>query len=69
MDGLPAKSLRWLIFTGAGLLLGGIPGAVGLVASTLSGASDTFLVDHLVRGWKPNQFVEGPLREFVEPRK
>jgi hypothetical protein len=69
MEGLPAKSLRWLIFTGAGLLLGGIPGAAGLIASTLTGVSDTFLVDHVVKGWKPNQFVEGPLRDFVERRK
>jgi len=69
MDSLPAKSLRWLIFTLGGNSLGLLPPPVGLIASTALGASDTFLVDYLAKGWKPNQFVEGPLRKFVEPNR
>lgn len=39
--------------------------AVGVAASTALNILDSFLVDRLVKGWKPNQFVEGVLREFI----
>ena len=59
VDKLPGKSLRFIFFTGAGILLdvagtGGVGTAIGVAAS----AADTFLLDRMIQGWKPNQFVE-----------
>jgi hypothetical protein len=66
-DKLPPKTARWAIFaaagTAAGILLSPLAGAaVGIGLS----AGDSFLVDKLIKGWKPNQFVNGPLRDFVK---
>jgi len=64
IDKLPAKALRWFIFTGGGALLGCLPPPIGNIASTAVSAAE-FLVDKPARGWKPNQFVEGPLKKFI----
>lgn len=62
----PAKSFRWVFFTGAGLLLDlAIPTGLGTAAGVALSAGDAFLLDKIARGWKPNQFVEGPLRRFT----
>jgi hypothetical protein len=69
IDRLPGKSSRWSLFTAAGIgidLLGA--GGVGTVGAAALSAFDSFLLDRLVKGWKPNQFVEGPLRKFVYSR-
>jgi hypothetical protein len=66
-DKLPPKTARWAVFAAAGA-------AAGLLFSPLAGtavgiglsAGDSFLLDKLIKGWKPNQFVNGPLREFVK---
>ncbi len=58
LDKLPTKAMRFLIFTGGGLLVP-VLGSLGL------SAADTFLVDRLLGGWKPNQFVNGPLKGFA----
>jgi hypothetical protein len=60
-DRLPVKSLRWLVFAAIGFATATLNPAIGLLA----GASDTFLVDRFLKGWKPNQFVEGPMRKFT----
>lgn len=64
---LPAKSLRFLLFTGLGL---GVDALVGGVAGTMTGAvlgaTDTFLLDKIIGGWKPSQFVNGPLQDFLQ---
>lgn len=65
-DRLPPKSLRFLVMTGMGALAGfaaNPPAAVG--ASLALSAADYFLIDRILKGWKPNQFIEGPLRRFV----
>jgi hypothetical protein len=67
IDKLPSKSIRWSVFTGAGiigdlLLTGGIGTAVGVSLSVLDG----FFLDKLIKGWKPNQFVEGHLRKLIK---
>lgn len=59
IDKLPSKVIRWSVFTGAGvvgelLLAPGIGTVAGLSLSLL----DEFFLDKLVKGWKPNQFVE-----------
>jgi hypothetical protein len=58
LDKLPTKAIRFLIFTGGELL------APALGSIVLSFA-DTFVVDRLLGGWKPNQFVNGPLKGFA----
>jgi hypothetical protein len=62
---LPLKTSRWACFTGAGLgidLLGA--GGMGTLAGVALGAADTFLLDRLIGGWKPNHFVEGDLKKL-----
>lgn len=58
--------MRWSIFAAANLALGlattpvaGVVGGLGL--SVL----DSLLLDKIVKGWRPNQFIEGELRHFV----
>jgi hypothetical protein len=66
-DKLPPKAARWVVFSAAGT-------AAGFLLSPLAGAAvgvglslgDSFLVDKLIKGWKPNQFVNGPLKDFVK---
>jgi hypothetical protein len=67
VDKLPTKTARWAIFTGVGLGLdlsgaGGIGTAVGVATSAL----DEFLLDKLIKGWRPNQFVEESLKDFLK---
>jgi hypothetical protein len=66
---LPAKGIRFGIFTGAGialdvLLTGGLGTAIGVAL----GAGDTFIVDKLIKGWKPNQFIDDTVKEFVDKK-
>jgi hypothetical protein len=70
-DKLPPKSLRWLLISAAGLGLGAAIGAtaVGTAAGLALSAGDTFLLDRLLKGWKPNQFIEGPLKQFLRFEK
>lgn len=44
--------------------------AIGMSAATdmLASASDEFVLSKLLKGWKPNQFVEGPAKEFLTDR-
>ncbi len=65
-DKLPTKSLRWLLVNGAGLAAGPAGPLVGAAAGVGLSAADVFLLDKLVRGWGPNHFVEGPLKEFIK---
>lgn len=66
-DKLPGKSVRWCIFTGAGLIAdavatGGVGTAVGIGLSAL----DAFYLDKLISGWKPNQFIEEEIKELLK---
>lgn len=63
IDKLPVKAARFTFFTVAGSLLDSIaPGAgAGL------GAANEFVLNKFIRRWRPNQFIEGPLRDFVTP--
>lgn len=67
IDKLPVKAVRWMIFTGIGLgidVLGG--SGFGTVAGLGLNAADTFLIDKILRGWKPHQFVEDELRKVIK---
>ena len=59
---VPLKMIRFLITTFAGAALGGPVGAG--IGMTL-GAADVLVMDRVLEGWRPNQFVEGSLDPFV----
>lgn len=66
IDKLPSKSVRWVLFTGAGLALDTLAtGRLGTLAGLALGAGDTFLLDKLIHKWKPNQFVDKELNQLV----
>jgi hypothetical protein len=66
---LPAKSVRWGVFTGLGLAIDALgAGGLGTAAGVALSAVDSFLADKLVKGWKPHYFVEGDLRPLFEPQ-
>lgn len=65
-DKLPTKGVRFAVFTTAGLVLDAlITGGIGTIAGVALGAGDTFVVDKLIKGWKPNQFIDDDLKEFL----
>lgn len=58
IDKLPSKILRFSFFTGAGLLVdAAFPTGIGTATGIALGASDSFLLDNIVQGWKPNQYI------------
>jgi hypothetical protein len=61
-DSVPLKAIRFASATFAGSVAGGDLGAgLGVVA----GLADMFLLERILKGWKPNQFVEKELDPFV----
>jgi hypothetical protein len=67
------KSLRFLLFTGAGIVADavtaaatGVPG-IGTAAGVALGAFDNFVVGKLSERWNPHQFVNVALASFVSP--
>lgn len=70
LEKLPSKTLRYLAFGGAGIALGAVASpVVGAASSMVLSAIDTFLLDRLVGGWKPNQFVDDKIRPFVSGKE
>jgi hypothetical protein len=66
VDRLPTKSIRWALFTTAATTIGLLASPlIGATAGVALSASDAFLVDQLIKGWKPNHFVQGPLQRFI----
>jgi hypothetical protein len=67
---LPGKVLRLLAFTSLGaavpMVLGDTGPVLPIVTSLGLGAADSLLLEKLLAGWKPNQFVNGPLKEFAK---
>ncbi len=61
-DRLPAKSSRCLIMCALGVAAGALNPIAGAALATDLNAADYFLLDKLLKGWKPNQFVEAPSR-------
>ncbi|MCT1540241.1 MULTISPECIES: hypothetical protein [Lysinibacillus] len=63
---LPSKTIRFGLFTGAGLFIDVVGGSgVGTLLGTSLSAVDTFLLDKLIKGWKPNHFIENDLKNFL----
>lgn len=65
VNGLPVKSLRWVIAGAIGLATS--HPAAGVAASVATSAVDDLLFGRLLKGWRPHQFVEGPLNHFLSP--
>lgn len=66
IDKLPSKILRWSVFTGAGLALDATgAGGIGTAGGIMISVADAFFVERILRGWRPNQFVEESLKDFV----
>jgi len=66
LDKLAPKSMRFAFMTGTGLLSDLlITGGIGTAAGIALGAADTFLLDRVVKGWRPNQFIENDLKPFT----
>jgi hypothetical protein len=58
-DKLPSRFVRWAIFLGIGFAVDGfIGGDLGKAIGADVGAFDTFLVDRLIKSWKPSQFID-----------
>lgn len=63
---LPTKLIRLFIFSGAGLIASAAThGVAAALAGLALSAADSLLLDKLISGWKPSQFVTGPLNEFT----
>jgi hypothetical protein len=67
LSSLQGRTLRWAVFGGAGFALAhlGLPTDAATAAPLGLGAIDTILLDRILRGWRPDQFVEGKLLPFV----
>jgi hypothetical protein len=65
-DKLPHKTARWFLINAAALALG-IPTSpvVGTLVGLGISAADAFLLERVLKGWRPSQFVEGPLKDFI----
>lgn len=66
LDKLPGKSARFSLFTGLGLAADAtFTGGLGTIAGVSLGALDTFYLDKLIAGWRPNQFIEEEVLPLV----
>ena len=66
VEKLPAKTTRWTIFTGIGLGLDALgAGGLGTAAGVAISAVDSLVLDKLLKGWKPHQFIEKDLKSLL----
>ena len=59
-EGLPSKTLRWLSTSAVSKVADATLGA-GLLVEIF----DTVVVDRILKGWRPNQFIDGSLKKFL----
>ena len=59
LNKIPSKTIRYVI----GSVIGNLDPVSGLALS----AGDSFFLDKLLGGWRPNQFVNKELRQFLNP--
>jgi hypothetical protein len=66
-DKLPVRGTRWALLLGASKAVAAMTNPTfGGTAGIAMSLANTFLLDKLIKGWKPNQFVSGPLHTFVD---
>jgi len=67
VDKIPSKIGRFVTFEGVGLLLDFLgTGGAGTLAATTLNTADSFLLDRILKNWKPNQFIKGDYKKFVK---
>ncbi len=67
LDQAPSKTMRWAFFTGAGTLVDVLgAGGIGTVAGVGLSVFDAFILEKLLHGWRPNQFLHGPYKKFIK---
>ncbi|MEV4777509.1 hypothetical protein [Burkholderia sp. LMU1-1-1.1] len=57
IEGTKAKGIRYMLTTGID--------ALNPVAGIVAGLSDTFVIDKLFKGWRPNHFIDKRLTPFL----
>ncbi len=66
IDKLPTKGMRWVITTGlAAAVETFYPTGIAMFTAQGLGLADATVLDRILKGWKPDQFVEGPMSKFV----
>ena len=66
VDKLPNKTIRWSLFSGVGLAIDAAgAGGLGTLAGLAISAGDNFFLDTVIKGWKPDHFVNGELKKFL----
>jgi len=66
LDKLPGKVARFSIFTGVGLAVDFFTTeGIGTLIGLSLGVGDAFILDNLMKGWRPNQFIE-EINEFLD---
>jgi hypothetical protein len=62
VETLPGKGIRFVVAAGTGFAATAAAGPAGGLGV---GLTNTFLLDRLLKGWRPNHFIEGPYKQFV----
>ena len=69
LDKVPIKNMRWLLFAGIGTLLGGeFGGVIGTATGLSIDYFDDLILDRLLKNWKPDQYVDGEYKDFLNLR-
>lgn len=69
VDKLPGKAARFSIFTSLGIAADvALTGGLGTITGISLGALDTFYLDKLLSGWKPNQFIDEDLLPLIRQK-
>jgi hypothetical protein len=65
-DSLQTKSIRWAVFAAANIALGlATTPMTGVISGLGLSVLDSLLLDKIIKGWRPNQFIEAELKSFV----
>jgi hypothetical protein len=66
VDKLPTKGMRWVITTGlAAAVETFYPTGGAIMAAQGLSLVDATVLDRILKGWKPDQFVKGPMSDFL----
>jgi hypothetical protein len=70
IDKLGTKTTRWAITTGLGLAVETFyPTGLAIAGAQGLNLLDATMLDRILKGWRPNHFVEGRLAQFVSSKQ